>query len=321
MYATACIMPDTPPSLQQALPKVRGSLAFDAPLKDTTWFHVGGAAEALFRPADTADLSDFLKNLPATTPVTILGLGSNVIVRDGGIKGVVIRLGPEFKNISVDGTIITAGAAATDVQVARTAATHNLSGLEFMSGIPGSIGGGLRMNAGAYGSEFKDVFVDAEAVDRKGAIHTLTTDDMGFSYRHSRVPDDWVFTRARFRGMAGEKEKIAARMQDIQKSRQASQPIRSYTGGSTFANPEGAKAWQLIDAAGCRGQKQGGAIVSTQHCNFLINTGDATASDLETLGETVRKRVAEKSGVHLRWEIRRYGIPLSAPISESEKKA
>lgn len=310
MHAAPRTMPEETLHLIQILPKVRGTLAADAPLKDTVWFHVGGAAEVLFKPADAEDLSLFLKNLPPEIPVTILGLGSNVIVRDGGIKGVVIRLGQEFKNISVEGTTITAGAAATDVQVARVAANNNLTGLEFLSGIPGSIGGGLRMNAGAYGGEFKDVLVDCVVVTRSGALRTLTNAEMGFSYRHASVPDDFVFLSARFQARIGEKDKILARMQEISAARGASQPIRSYTGGSTFANPEGAKAWQLIDAAGCRGMKMGGAIVSTQHCNFLINTGDATAADLETLGESVRKRVAENSGVHLRWEIKRYGISL-----------
>lgn len=311
MLASQSAMPELSPQ-HSFLPKVRGELLFNAPLKDTTWFKVGGAAEILFRPADADDLSNFLKNLPADIPVTILGLASNVIVRDGGIKGVVIRLGPSFKSIHVTGDVITASAAAVDVQVARMAAQHGLAGLEFMSGIPGSVGGGLRMNAGAYGREFKDILVDAEAVDRKGALHTLTPASMGFSYRHSGIPDDWVFTRARFKGTPDDKDRILARMNDIQNARQGTQPVRSYTGGSTFANPEGAKAWQLIDAAGCRGQRQGGAIVSTQHCNFLINTGDATAADLETLGEAVRAKVAAQSGVHLRWEIRRYGSPLSS---------
>jgi UDP-N-acetylmuramate dehydrogenase len=290
------------------LPPVRGTLAAHVPLKDSTWFRVGGTAEWLFRPADEADIADFLKELDPAVPVTVLGLASNVIVRDGGIAGVVIRLGPEFRSIKVEGDVITAGAAAVDVQVARAAWQNGLTGLEFLSGIPGSIGGALRMNAGAYGRETRDVLIDATAIDRQGKSHTLTLADMGFSYRHSSVPDDWVFTSARLRGAPGDSAAIKARMEEIQGARASSQPIRTHTGGSTFANPEGHKAWQLIDQAGCRGLKTGGAIVSTQHCNFLINTGDATAADLENLGETVRARVAKTSGVSLRWEIRRYGV-------------
>jgi UDP-N-acetylmuramate dehydrogenase len=301
-------MPVSSPSFLERLPVVRGHLVPQAPLKDTTWFHVGGPAEILYRPADEADLAQFLKELPADIPVTILGLASNVIVRDGGIPGVVIRLGPEFRTIKADGDIIYVGAAAVDQQVARTALARSLTGLEFMSGIPGSVGGGLRMNAGAYGREFKDVVIDARAVDRQGNIHTLTNAEMGFSYRHSAVPEDWVFVSARLQGTKGDADAIAAKMQDIQNARGSTQPIRSYTGGSTFANPENGKAWQLIDDAGCRGMRLGGAEVSTQHCNFLINTGGASATDLESLGESVRAKVARQSGINLRWEIRRYGL-------------
>ncbi|HVY12353.1 MAG TPA: UDP-N-acetylmuramate dehydrogenase [Alphaproteobacteria bacterium] len=294
-------------SLLSSLPAARGSLEADVSLRNSTWFRVGGTAEVLFQPADEQDLAEFLKNLPVNIPVTVLGLASNTIVRDGGVAGVVIRLGSAFRAIHVDGNIVTAGAATVDAQVARTAMLHSLSGLEFLSGIPGSVGGGLRMNAGAYGTEFKDTVIDARAVDRQGNIHTLTNAQMGFSYRHSKAPEDWIFLSARFQAAPGDKETIAAKMAEIQKSRADSQPIRTYTGGSTFANPEGKKAWQLIDAAGCRGLKVGGAQVSEQHCNFLINTGNASAEDLETLGETVRQRVKESSGVELRWEIKRIG--------------
>ncbi len=293
--------------LAQRLPPARGTVESGKVLKDTTWFRVGGAAEALFTPQDEDDLAQFLKNLSADIPVTILGLASNVIVRDGGIPGVVIRLGQSFKTITVEGTTITAGAAAVDAIVANKALAHGLTGLEFMSGIPGAVGGGLRMNAGAYGREFKDVVISARAIDRSGKLHTLTNADFGFSYRHSGVPEDWVFTSATLQAEKGDAAAIKAKMEEIKNARGGSQPIRSYTGGSTFANPEGHKAWQLIDAAGCRGLKIGGAEVSTQHCNFLINTGNATATDLETLGETVREKVMAHSGIQLRWEIKRYG--------------
>lgn len=294
------------------LPIVRGAIIKDAPLKDSTWFKVGGNADYLFKPADEADLSQFLKNLSPVVPVTILGLASNVIVRDGGIAGVVIRLGAEFKKISVDGDVITAGAAAVDLQVARAAEKASLTALEFMSGIPGSVGGGLFMNAGAYGSEFKDVVIDARLMDRHGNIKTLSNAELGFTYRHSNTPPNHIFLSARFQTKAGDASAISAKMAEIQNSRQMSQPIRSYTGGSTFANPPldisgGNKAWQLIDAAGCRGLRIGGAEVSNQHCNFLINTGDANAHDLELLGETVRERVLKQSGIELRWEIKRLG--------------
>jgi UDP-N-acetylmuramate dehydrogenase len=293
-----------------SLPPVRGDIKFNVPLKDTTWFKVGGAADALFKPADEADLADFLKNLSADIPVTLLGLASNVIVRDGGIRGVVVRL--PFKDIKVDGTIITASAGAVDAQVARIAAQNNLTGFEFLSGIPGGVGGGLYMNAGAYGREFKDIVIDARLMDRQGNIHTMTNNELGFTYRHSQMPDSFMFLSARLQGAAGDAAAIQEKMQTIQNSRQSSQPIRSYTGGSTFANPapeisNGYKAWQLIDAAGCRGLIIGGAQVSNQHCNFLINTGTANAHDLELLGDTVRERVAKHSGIPLRWEIKRIG--------------
>lgn len=293
--------------MSSKLPQVRGTLTHGAQLKDSTWFKVGGAAEILFKPEDEADLADFLKALPADIPVTLLGFASNVIVRDGGIDGVVIRLGQAFKQITVDETIITVGAGASDVLVAKAAEKAHLTGLEFLCGIPGSIGGGLYMNAGAYGREFKDCVVDARLMDRNGNIFTLSNSELGFSYRHSNTPDGCIFLSARLRATPGDVAVITAKMTEIQHSRKESQPVRSYTGGSTFANPEGQKAWELIDAAGCRGLMVGGAQVSNQHCNFLINTGNANAHDLELLGETVRERVVRHSGVELRWEIKRIG--------------
>lgn len=298
------------PSLIERLPAVRGELTADAPLAPLTWFRVGGPAEVLFRPADVEDLSAFLAGCPEDVPVTVVGVGSNLLVRDGGVTGVVIRLGKPFMTIEAEGNFVRAGTAALDVAVARAAQQAGIAGLEFYRGIPGSIGGALRMNGGAYGSETKDVLVEVKAVSRKGEIVTLSNADMHYSYRHCGAPDDLIFVEALYQGHAGDKAEIAARMEEITSSREASQPIRSRTGGSTFKNPEGKKSWQLIDAAGCRGLVRGGAQVSEQHCNFLINTGDATAADLEGLGEDVRARVKETSGVTLEWEIRRIGIPL-----------
>ncbi len=296
--------------LIERLPEVRGELTANAPMAPLTWFRVGGPAEVLFRPADVEDLAAFLAGCPEDVPVTVVGVGSNLLVRDGGVKGVVIRLGKPFMTIEAEGDFVRAGTAALDVAVARAAQQAGIAGLEFYRGIPGSIGGALRMNGGAYGSETKDVLVEVKAVSRKGEIVTLSNADMHYSYRHCGAPDDLIFVEALYRGHAGDKAAIAARMEEITSSREASQPIRSRTGGSTFKNPEGQKSWQLIDAAGCRGLVRGGAQVSEQHCNFLINTGDATAADLEGLGEDVRARVKETSGVTLEWEIRRIGIPL-----------
>ncbi|WP_298726920.1 UDP-N-acetylmuramate dehydrogenase [uncultured Ferrovibrio sp.] len=290
------------------LPQVRGRLTAAAPLADITWFRVGGPAEVMFRPADRDDLIAFLKAKPADVAVTPLGVGSNTLVRDGGVPGVVLRLGREFAAISADGTEVEAGAGALDVNVATVALQAGIAGLEFLRGIPGTIGGGLRMNAGAYGTEFKDVLVWAEAVDPQGNLHRLTPDEMKFGYRHCGVPENWIFIGARLKGVLGDPAAIKARMDEIQAAREGSQPIRSRTGGSTFANPEGLKAWQLIDAAGCRGLVVGDAQVSEQHCNFLINRGNATAEDLERLGETVRERVKAQSGIELRWEIKRIGL-------------
>lgn len=289
------------------LPAVRGRLSAQAALAEITWFRVGGAAEVMFRPADRDDLIAFLKARPADVPVTVLGVGSNTLVRDGGVAGVVVRLGRGFVEIEAEGDEIAAGAGALDVNVAQTAQMHGIAGLEFLRGIPGTVGGGLRMNAGAYGTEFKDVLLWAEAVDLQGNLHRLSPAEMQFSYRHSGVPEDWIFLGCRLKGKAGDRMEIQQRMDEIQAAREASQPIRTRTGGSTFANPEGHKAWQLIDAAGCRGLVVGDAQVSEQHCNFLINRGHATAADLETLGETVRQKVKTRSGIELRWEIRRIG--------------
>lgn len=289
------------------LPPVRGEYRADASIAQLTWFRVGGPAEVLFRPADEADLIDFLAGRPGDIPVTVLGVGSNTLIRDGGVPGVVIRLGKGFASAVVDGERVTAGAGALDVTVAATAQRAGLTGLEFLSGIPGTIGGGLRMNAGAYGSEIKDVLVSARAVDPLGHAHTLAPVDMGLSYRHCGVPEDWIFTSAVFQARTGDPATIAQAMIDIRDAREDTQPRRVRTGGSTFANPEGGKAWQLIDAAGCRGLRIGDAQVSEKHCNFLLNTGDATAQDIESLGEEVRRRVLESSGITLRWEIRRIG--------------
>ncbi len=298
--------------LIERLPPVRGRLTADAPLAGITWFRVGGPAEVMFRPADLDDLSGFLAGLPEGVPVTVIGVGSNLLVRDGGVPGVVIRLGRGFAGISVEGSLLRAGAAALDLNVARLAAEAGLAGLEFLSGIPGTIGGALRMNAGAYGRELVDLVLAAEALDPRGRLRRLDKADLGLSYRHSSVPEDWIFTGAELAGAPGERAAILARLAEIQRAREATQPIRSRTGGSTFANPPGRKAWELIDRAGCRGLILGGAMVSEKHCNFLINTGAATAADIEGLGELLRRRVREATGVELRWEIRRIGVPLPA---------
>jgi UDP-N-acetylmuramate dehydrogenase len=290
------------------LPKVRGRLTADAPLAQVTWFRVGGPAEVMFRPADIDDLSAFLAAKPADVPVTVIGVASNLLVRDGGIKGVVVRLGRGFVEIETADNIVTAGAGALDFNVALTAREAGIGGLEFLSGIPGTVGGGLRMNAGAYGSEFKDVLESATALDAKGTRHALSLADLHLTYRHSGVPSDRIFVAARFKGVAGDKLAIARRMAEIQEAREQSQPIRAKTGGSTFANPPGHKAWQLIDEAGCRGIRRGGAMISDKHANFLINTGEATAADIEGLGEEVRARVLAKTGITLEWEIKRVGL-------------
>ena len=291
------------------LPPVRGSLVRGAPIKDLVWFRAGGPAEVLFRPADADDLASFLAARPQDLRVSVIGVGSNLLVRDGGIPGAVVRLSSAFGKIETDGTRVRAGAAALDGAVARAAADAGIAGLEFLRGVPGTIGGALKMNAGCYGKELKDVFVEATAIDGKGNKITLSGADMGFEYRKARAAsDDLIFIEAVLEGTSDEPAAIRARMEELSANREASQPIKSKTGGSTFKNPPGHKAWQLIDDAGCRGLKIGAAQVSEKHTNFLINTGEATAAELEALGEEVRKRVKEKSGITLEWEIKRVGV-------------
>jgi UDP-N-acetylmuramate dehydrogenase len=300
--------PDIIPDLQARLPNLRGRLVANQPLGEFTWFRVGGPAQALFMPEDENDLAYFLRNLPPDVPVTVIGAGSNLIVRDGGVAGVTIRLGRGFNAVTVEpDSRIRAGTAILDVMVAREAQKESIAGLAFLSGIPGTIGGALRMNAGAYGGETKDILIEARGVDRAGNLHRFGNAAMGFSYRHCGVPDDVIFTSALFQGRAGDLEQIAAEMAAIREKREASQP-RNRTGGSTFKNPPGQSAWKLVDDAGCRGLAVGGAQVSELHSNFLINLGNATASDIETLGETVRARVKAHCGVELEWEIKRIGV-------------
>src|SRR3954449_2689346 len=290
------------------MPDLRGRLLANQSLAELTWFRVGGPAQVLFTPADEDDLAYFLAHLPGEIPVHVIGVGSNLIVRDGGIEGVVIRLAPgAFGEASASGDTVTAGSAALDKRVAEVAASANIGGLEFYFGIPGTIGGALRMNAGANGGETRDVLIEARGVGRDGAKHVFSNADMKFVYRNCGVDPSVIFTSARFRGRVETSEAIRARMNDVQNHRESAQPIREKTGGSTFKNPPGNSAWKLIDAAGCRGLRVGGAQVSEMHCNFLINTGEATAHDIETLGETVRARVKENSGIELHWEIKRIG--------------
>jgi UDP-N-acetylmuramate dehydrogenase len=300
--------PDLAAELKSKMPKLRGRLLPNQSLAELTWFRVGGPAQLLFMPEDEDDLAYALANLPDEIPVTVIGLGSNLIVRDVGVPGVVIRLGRGFSEIKVEGMHIRAGAAVPDVKVARAAQEAAISGLSFLRGIPGAVGGALRMNGGAYGRETKDAMIEARAVDRHGHVHLLRNADLHYTYRHCGAPEDFIFTQALYAGEPGDAAVIAAEMDKITESREATQPIKSRTGGSTFKNPPGSKAWQLIDAAGCRGLKVGGAQVSEMHCNFLINRGAATAADIETLGETVRRRVKENSGVDLEWEIKRIGV-------------
>jgi UDP-N-acetylmuramate dehydrogenase len=299
--------PDLVGPLRSRLPSLRGRLLPNQPLAELTWFRVGGPAQVLFTPEDEDDLCYFLRELPREIPVTTVGLGSNLIVRDGGVAGVVVRLGRGFGEVTVDGTSIRAGAAVPNMKVARAAQEAGIAGLSFLRGIPGSIGGALRMNGGAYGGETKDVLVEARGVDRGGSVRTYSNADMHFSYRHCGVAEDVIFTQALFAGQPGDAAAIAAEMNKITESREATQPVKSRTGGSTFKNPPGHKAWQLVDAAGCRGLRIGDAQVSEMHCNFLINLGNATAAEIETLGETVRERVKKASGVELAWEIKRIG--------------
>ncbi len=309
--------PDITSDLHAAMPDLRGRLAANQAMASLTWFRVGGPAQVLFTPVDEDDLAYFLSKLPGSIPVYPVGVGSNLIVRDDGFEGVVIRLSPRgFGEARAEGELVHAGTAALDKRVAEVAASANLAGLEFYFGIPGTIGGALRMNAGANGGETKDVLVEAHGVTRSGEKVSFTNADMKFVYRNSGVDPSVVFTRAVFRGKPAAAEDIRARMGEVQAHREAAQPIREKTGGSTFKNPPGHSSWKLIDAAGCRGLKVGGAQVSQMHCNFLINTGDATAADIETLGETVRARVKANSGIELQWEIKRIGVgPTIAPIA------
>jgi UDP-N-acetylmuramate dehydrogenase len=300
--------PDIVADLKSKMPELRGRLLANQSLAELTWFRVGGPAQVLFMPEDESDLGYFLARLSREIAVTVIGLGSNLIARDGGVPGVVIRLGRGFNDIVVDGLKLRAGAAVPDVKVARAAQEAGIAGLSFLRGIPGAIGGALRMNGGAYGRETKDTLVEARAVDRDGRIHVLGNADMHYAYRHCGSPDDYIFTQALFAGERGDTSAIAEEMEKITKSREATQPVKSRTGGSTFKNPPGQKAWQLIDAAGCRGLRIADAQVSEMHCNFLVNLGNAKAADIEKLGETVRQRVKDNSGIELEWEIKRIGI-------------
>ena len=293
-----------------SLPKVRGTYSEHANLKDLVWFRAGGAADILFRPADLEDLCAFMRAKPSGLPVTLIGVGSNLLIRDGGIPGVVIRLPAAFGRVEkMNDTQIRAGAAALDAAVARAAADAGIAGLEFLRGIPGTIGGALTMNAGCYGSEMKDVLVEARAVDSRGALITLGLSEMGFTYRHSK-PRNLIYIEAVLQGVPGDPDTVRQRMEVLVAQRESTQPVRSKTGGSTFTNPPGHKAWQLIDQAGCRGLSRGAAQVSEKHCNFLINNGDASATDIEALGEEVRARVRAKFGIELEWEIKRIGRTL-----------
>jgi UDP-N-acetylmuramate dehydrogenase len=295
-------------ALLERMPTVRGRLQANVPMADLTWFRTGGPAEVLFTPADEEDLAQFLATVDESVPVYPVGVGSNLLVRDGGVAGVVVRLGRGFGQLELaDRHRIVAGAAVPDVKVARFALDNGIGGLTFLRGIPGTIGGALRMNGGAYGGETKDVLVETRAIDRRGRKVVLSNKEMGFGYRHCDAPEGLIFTAALLQGQKGDPAEIAAAMQDITSRRESTQPVKTRTGGSTFKNPPGAKAWQLIDKAGLRGFSIGAAKVSELHCNFLINEGGATAAQLEELGETVRRRVRESSGVELEWEIKRIG--------------
>jgi UDP-N-acetylmuramate dehydrogenase len=311
--------PDLVPELASRLPELRGRLTANQTLADITWFRVGGPAQVLFVPADTRDLAYFLAQVPADLPVAVIGLGSNLLVRDGGVPGVVIRLGRGFAQTAVEpGHRIRAGAAVPDVKLARAAADAGIAGLSFYRGIPGAVGGALRMNAGAHGRETRDALIEAQAVDRWGNLHVLSLADMHMTYRHSGVPGDWIFTEGLYQGTAGDPAAILKEMEEVASYREANQPIKERTGGSTFRNPTGHSAWKLIDAAGCRGLRVGGAMVSEMHCNFLINEANASAEDIERLGEAVRARVKAHSGHELTWEIVRIGVPLQGrPTGEA----
>jgi UDP-N-acetylmuramate dehydrogenase len=301
------ILPGIAPKLTAQMPELRGSLAGNAPMAPLSWFRTGGPAQVLFEPVDENDLAYFLARLDSAIPVLVLGAGSNILVRDGGVEGIVIRLGKSFQEVAIEGLFLRAGAGVPDVKLSSAAAKAGLAGLSFFRGIPGSVGGALRMNAGAYGAETRDVLVSCSGIGRGGNIVALSNADMGFSYRHCGVAEDVIFTQAVFAGSPGDSQAILSEMAEITKARAETQPVNTRTGGSTFKNPPGHKAWELIDKAGCRGLVVGDAQVSKLHCNFLINRGKATAADLETLGETVRARVRETSGVALEWEILRVG--------------
>ncbi|MEO1693776.1 MAG: UDP-N-acetylmuramate dehydrogenase [Pseudomonadota bacterium] len=310
---------DLSDTIRHALPNLRGRLMANARLGDITWFRVGGPAQVVFSPADEEDLAAFLAVFGRTMPIQVIGLGSNLLVRDGGIAGCVIRLGRGFATTSVtDDGALTVGAALPDAKAAQAAADAEIEGLGFYRGIPGAIGGALRMNAGAHGRETKDALVSARAVAPDGTIHELTNADMCFTYRHCGVPSEWIFTSATFAGPRGDRAAILAEMEEVARYREEHQPVKERTGGSTFKNPPGQSAWKLVDAAGCRGLRVGGAHISEKHCNFMINDQDATARDLETLGETVRRRVRETTGVSLEWEIKRLGQPRDGePVGEA----
>jgi len=297
---------------------VRGNVREGVPLAPLTWMRVGGPAQHLFQPADADDLAAALMALPAATPVTPLGVASNMLIRDGGLSGVVVRFGGPLARIEVEGTTLLAGAGALDQRVAQTAQRAGIAGLEFMIGIPGTVGGAVRMNAGAFGGETADRLIWAEALDRDGRLHRLEAAELGFRYRHSALPADWIVVRAAFTGVEGDKERINERMAAIRAEREAAQPLRVATGGSTFKNPPGMSAWRLIDEAGGRGLRLGAAMVSEKHCNFLINTGGAKAAELEALGETVRERVRTQSAIELEWEIRRLGVAEPEPATSGE---
>ncbi len=302
-------------ALRADIPGLRGTIEADAPTARLSWFRTGGPAEVLFTPADEADLALFLAGCPAEVPVLVVGLGSNLLIRDGGVPGVVIRLGRAFATIAIEaGHRVRAGAGAADVKVARAAAEAGIDGLAFLRGIPGTIGGALRMNGGAYGGETAHVLVEARALDRTGRTVRLGAAEMGFTYRHCGAPENLVFTEALFQGRPGVPDAILAAMSEITEARSATQPVNTRTGGSTFKNPPGRRAWELVDRAGCRGLAIGAAQVSELHCNFLVNRGGATAAEIEALGEEVRRRVRETSGVELEWEIARVGIGASHEI-------
>jgi len=307
------------PSLLDCLPAVRGRISANEAMARYTWFKVGGPAEVFFRPADEQDLTAFLAAVPKDIPVSVIGNASNLLVRDGGIAGIVIRLGSAFSKIRVDSQNVIAGAGAADLNVARHARDAGLSGLEFLSGIPGTLGGAVVMNGGAYGSELSDICISVRVVNREGNCQDYDVGDLGFGYRHSGIDPTSIVTEVKLRGRVGDITEITERLAEIQKQRETSQPVRTLTGGSTFANPPGQKAWKLIDQAGCRGLRRGDAMVSELHCNFLVNLGRATAGDLEGLGEDVRRRVYETSGVRLNWEIRRVGSPTGSEIREIDQ--